>query len=121
MLRRIPTDGTFDQMRPLNRVPWLKSPIYSFDLSAATDRLPIGLQRSLLESAYGEEFANNWQTLLVGRDYKLPSFGELKNLKAKSIVGLPAGVSYTVGQPMGALSSWAMLAMTHHYILHYCA
>jgi hypothetical protein len=28
-------------------------------------------------------------------------------------------VKYAVGQPMGALSSWAMLAITHHYILQY--
>jgi hypothetical protein len=27
---------------------------------------------------------------------------------------------YAVGQPMGALSSWAMLAMTHHLIVQYC-
>jgi hypothetical protein len=24
---------------------------------------------------------------------------------------------YSVGQPMGAYSSWAMLAITHHYIV----
>jgi len=30
-------------------------------------------------------------------------------------------VSYKVGQPMGALSSWAMLAMTHHAIVQYAA
>jgi hypothetical protein len=28
---------------------------------------------------------------------------------------------YAVGQPMGALSSWAMLAITHHMIMQYCA
>jgi hypothetical protein len=26
-------------------------------------------------------------------------------------------VNYAVGQPMGAYSSWAMLALTHHLIL----
>lgn len=34
---------------------------------------------------------------------------------------LPSKVYYAIGQPMGALSSWAMLALTHHYILQFCA
>lgn len=34
---------------------------------------------------------------------------------------LPSSIRYAVGQPMGALSSWAMLALTHHFILQYCA
>lgn len=28
---------------------------------------------------------------------------------------------YAVGQPMGGLSSWAGLAITHHWILQYCS
>jgi hypothetical protein len=34
---------------------------------------------------------------------------------------LPKDVRYAVGQPMGALSSWAMLALTHHVIVQYAA
>lgn len=30
-------------------------------------------------------------------------------------------LNYAVGQPMGALSSWAMLALTHHAIVAFCA
>lgn len=113
-------DGTFDQMKPLKRVPFGERPIYSFDLSAATDRLPIWLQSAILESVYSREFAEAWKTLLVGRYYKTPKPGPFDSYK------LPKGeypneVLYTVGQPMGALSSWAMLAITHHYIVHYCA
>jgi hypothetical protein len=39
-------DGTFDQTAPVENVRknWRGQPIYSFDLSAATDRLPIALQ-----------------------------------------------------------------------------
>lgn len=33
----------------------------------------------------------------------------------------PKEVFYAVGQPMGALSSWAMLAITHHAIVQYSA
>lgn len=28
---------------------------------------------------------------------------------------------YSVGQPMGALSSWGMLALTHHFIVQVAA
>lgn len=31
----------------------------------------------------------------------------------------PGRVRYSVGQPMGALSSWAMLALTHHFIVQW--
>jgi hypothetical protein len=34
---------------------------------------------------------------------------------------LPEAVRYEVGQPMGALSSWAMLALTHHFIVQFAA
>lgn len=29
--------------------------------------------------------------------------------------------SYNAGQPMGAYSSWAMFALSHHIIIQYCA
>ena len=102
-LKKIPMDGTFHQLNPLMRVPWGKVPLYSLDLSSATDRLPIELQKWILSSIFGEEFAQNWENLLVSRKYKLPRVNQ--------------GVKYSVGQPMGALSSWAMLAVTHHFIV----
>lgn len=51
-LGKIKEDGTFDQLGPLKRlfeiVP--DGQVYhSFDLSAATDRLPIGLQHDIIE------------------------------------------------------------------------
>lgn len=30
-------------------------------------------------------------------------------------------LTYSVGQPMGALSSWALLALTHHAIVQFAA
>lgn len=51
LLRRIPMDGTHDQEAPL-RLLIAEAPVgtkfYSFDLSAATDRLPIDIQRDIL-------------------------------------------------------------------------
>lgn len=59
VLRRLPMDGTFDQLNPLKRVPFNQGPIYSFDLSAATDRLPIEIQKSIISCAYGKEFSSS--------------------------------------------------------------
>lgn len=44
--------------------------------------------------------------MLVGRPYHLKSVGELR---------------YAVGQPMGALSSFGMLALSHHFIVQLAA
>lgn len=84
-----------------------------YDLSAATDRLPMALQVSILESVFGQNLAVAWQELLVSRNYVLRS----DDIHVKTSQNL----KYAVGQPMGALSSWAMLAVTHHLILQYCA
>lgn len=105
-------DGTFNQLGPIQRIPRDK-PLYSMDLSSATDRLPIMIQTPLIRQIFNltEREALAWQSLLVSRPYKvsnkdLPSINEVR---------------YSVGQPMGALSSWAMLAMTHHLIVQFAA
>jgi hypothetical protein len=50
-------DGTFDQRSTLKRIPFGKNSLYSLDLSAATDRLPIQLQEMLLAEYFGDEFS----------------------------------------------------------------
>jgi len=110
ILKYLPMDGTFDQLAPIRKYQdWPSA--YSLDLSAATDRLPISLQINLLSSLYGMEFALNWARLLVGRPYSY-------YYKPTDTAGV---VEYAVGQPMGALSSWAMLALTHHAIVQFAA
>lgn len=128
ILRKIPMDGTFDQTRPVERLGWLPSFnrwYYSIDLSAATDRLPVRLQIPLMGHVlkWGGlpepfEAAQEWADLLVKRAYKiaLPPKTEFDLPE-----DLPESVTYSVGQPMGALSSWAMLALTHHAIVHWAA
>jgi hypothetical protein len=49
----------------------------------------------------------------VKRDYLLPLSADKYGLEP----GKP--IRYSVGQPMGALSSWAMLNLCHHLILQY--
>nr|UPW42105.1 MAG: putative RNA dependent RNA polymerase [Inner Mongolia sediment mitovirus 2] len=109
ILKTIPTDGTFDQGAPLDRLLKLKKDgelgdhsFHSYDLSAATDRLPIKLQRDILGYYTGSEIADLWAKLLTDRDWIFQD-------------SIP--IRYSVGQPMGALSSWGMLALTHHYII----
>jgi hypothetical protein len=56
--------------------------------------------------------AQAWSVLLAGRDYYIT---------LKDEYGVPELVPkrYAAGQPMGALSSWAMLALTHHCIVQW--
>lgn len=116
ILSGIPQDGTMDQLRPVRTLLETK-PTYlaSLDLSAATDRLPLWLQKLILTFWLGQYFADAWAALLINRDYSLTI--------PFNVDGLPGRyrVRYAVGQPMGALSSWAMLALTHHFIVQYCA
>jgi len=58
ILKIIPQDGTFNQFEPvktwvLPRVR-LGSPCFSFDLKAATDRLPIDFQKDVLSLVFGQ-------------------------------------------------------------------
>jgi hypothetical protein len=112
-LRHISTDGTFDQMKPVYLSVNKYNCGYSLDLSAATDRLPISIQVKLLSALINKDFAIQWARLLVGRTYYLPGNPKL-GIESQDI-------KYSVGQPMGALSSWAMLAMTHHLIVQVAA
>lgn len=102
-LSNIEQDGTFNQVAPIDRLRSLGfTRFWCYDLSAATDRLPVKLQVLLLEPYLGDR-ASAWANLLVDRDYYCSNVR--KSLR------------YRVGQPMGALSSWAMLALTHHFIV----
>jgi len=108
ILKSIPQDGTFDQLAPVHRlIAYVRasgSPVFSYDLSAATDRLPIAFQIEVLQEI-GVSWALNWAALLVARPWYLKG----------------APVFYSVGQPMGALSSWAMLAISHHLLVQIAA
>jgi hypothetical protein len=100
-LAALPCDGTFDQLAPVNRLVARGGSFSSFDLSAATDRLPLDVQEQVMGFLFGKRFASLWSDLL-----RIPF------LYNSSLV------SYSVGQPMGAYSSWASLAITHHVLLY---
>jgi hypothetical protein len=106
ILKNIPEDGTFNQSGPINKLFFntnilgkLVDPINSVDLSNATDRLPVNLQADILNSLGID--GDLWKALLA-RDYYVPH--------------LDKTVRYAVGQPMGAYSSFNMLALSNHII-----
>lgn len=75
ILKTIPMDGTFNKTGSLNRlVSNYKSGMmkdakfYSYDLSSATDILPISIQEQILSFLLNDEFASEWGTLLTNRD-----------------------------------------------------
>jgi len=113
ILRKIPQDGTFDQnaaVRSASKEMIGAAYVASFDLSAATDRLPVRLQSSILDHVL-PGLGEPWAALLVNREYSIP----------RKYASFGRSVRYAVGQPMGALSSWAMLALTHHFLVQYAA
>jgi hypothetical protein len=54
LLKRVPSDGTFDQLAPVKLLyqKGFKS-FWCYDLSAATDRLPVSLQANILDFMLG--------------------------------------------------------------------
>jgi hypothetical protein len=118
ILRLLPCDGTFDQTKPVRELldkaaKAGRTHFWSYDLSAATDRLPIAIQVLVLGALSLESFASTWAALLTDREYRTPK-------EYATTYGV-SYVKYAVGQPMGAYSSWAMLALTHHALVQFAA
>ncbi|QNS28825.1 RNA-dependent RNA polymerase [Diaporthe rudis mitovirus 1] len=107
LLNNLDCDRTFTQ-DPFHQ--WGKTMgnnFWSLDLSAATDRFPVELQEKLLSVIYGDkEFSTSWRDLLTSRLYEAPNGRLLK---------------YSVGQPMGAYSSWAAFTLSHHLVVKWAA
>jgi hypothetical protein len=140
VLRLIPTDCTFDQQSGVRRAALAAysgvQNFWSFDLSAATDRFPVRLQTELLASIFRDpgayEFAELWRKLLVGRTYAISAEDAKKiangddffmlgpnRIRVKPL--LKKEVRYACGQPMGAYSSWAVFALSHHALVQLAA
>jgi len=108
-LKKQPQDGTYDQGRTADIVKeWTKEgkPLWSYDLTAATDRWPKAHQKVCIETIAGCGWAEVWDELLGINPYS-PIHKKY--------------VKYEVGQPMGAYSSWASLAIAHHILLRQLA
>nr|UJT32089.1 RNA-dependent RNA polymerase [Botrytis cinerea mitovirus 10] len=119
ILRCIPNDGTFDQDASVSRSADKLAKYgvaYSLDLSSATDRLPSRLTAQILQSILSiEGFGDAWLKVMIDRDFCLSSLDQVYALEGEKYI--PQYFRYSVGQPMGGLSSWAGLAITHHWIM----
>jgi len=102
-LGKLPWDGITDQLGPVRAL--LESfpySVVSVDLTAATDRLPVLLQSEILEALNLP--GKHWMDIL-DRIYFYQD----------------TPYKYAVGQPMGAYSSFAMLDLTNHVLMHAAA
>jgi hypothetical protein len=136
ILRVLPGDATFDQ---LGKVKAFQEKGYtyiaSFDLKAATDLIPQQLYLAVLEPFFGpngKRLVKAWLDVLVDREYvtevpykyKYSPSSETRIVKytnPKLISKIRFFVRYTRGQPMGALSSWASMALVHHFLVYVAA
>lgn len=120
LLRVIPNDGTFNQEESIRRSQFKASQAgkaYSFDLTAATDRLPATLTAQIIECIFNKPgMGECWYNLMVDRP-----FGFNPRVAEKLKLDPNTEYRYAVGQPMGGLSSWAGLAITHHWIVQMAA
>jgi len=119
LLRLIPNDGTFNQEESIRRSQFKAiqaGKAFSFDLTAATDRLPAFFTAILIEDIFKKlGMAECWLNIMTARPF---GFNATVAQKLKVSVG---PYRYAVGQPMGGLSSWAGLAITHHWIVQMAA
>jgi len=117
LLKGIKTDATFDQLGRVNEYFQMGlSPHWSFDLKSATDLIPLALYKEVLTPLFlkkngslseARELIELWAKVLTDRDWLLPDGSGF--------------VRYGTGQPMGALSSWASMAMVHHALVQFSA
>jgi len=103
VLKKIPQDCTFDQGGFWSKIKDSED-FYSVDLTAATDRFPMDLLCQVLEAKLPPSYVSHWKDIMVGYPFEFD--GKL--------------LTYAVGNPMGAYSSWASFAVAHHYVVYYC-
>jgi len=113
ILPNLPGDGTMNQGAALQGVLG-HTHYWCYDISSATDNIPRVLYTKLLECLLGPELAQAWEQLLVDREFVLLD----PDSKDRTV---QQRVRYGRGQPMGFLSSWAMLDFVHHAIVQYSA
>lgn len=99
-LKKIPQDFTFDQTGFMSSLSTAEV-FYSIDLTAFTDRFPIRVNKDLLSARIGPERADAWYQVMTQK-FTLQSGEE---------------IHYSVGNPMGAYSSWNSTTLAHHFVV----
>jgi hypothetical protein len=124
VLATLPGDATFNQNAAVTRLTAFGPKFFCYDLTAATDVIPVQVYSRLLQTFVGPAAAKAWAALLVDRDFVLRAGSVPKKLWPDK-VQCPRTIiwkgRYTRGQPMGALSSWGCLALAHHMVVQFAA
>lgn len=117
LLENVEQDATFDQEGRTQAFAQKGfKDLWSYDLKSATDLIPKELYRELLVKYFGsEETSTLWLNILSDR-----TFG-LKDIYGIDGDGEIKFARYSRGQPMGAYSSWAALALVHHALVQFSA
>lgn len=110
VLRRLPSDGTFDQLKPIKRVIGLDF-VASFDLKSATDRWPRHFMTVV--------FCNIWGSRLAAQITEC-CLGAIGVTIGPPVVKRRFVTSCTVGTLLGYYCAWPLFALSHH-ILVWCA
>jgi hypothetical protein len=106
--KELAQDATWDQGSAVEDIrKWTEEgkTLYSYDLTAATDRWPRWHQKLVLEHLVSPEWAVTFDEVLSSVKAYSPEHKR--------------EVTYVVGQPMGSFSSWAALNISHHMIMRY--
>lgn len=107
LIKNLPCDRTFTQ-DPFHNWSENEQSFWSLDLSSATDRFPLELQKRLLCRIFNSnKVAQSWSNILSQKRFFIDDQHDF--------------VSYKTGQPMGTYSSWISFTLTHHLIVYYCA
>lgn len=110
VLRMIPQDGTFHQVRPLDLLVG-EQVCYSFDLKSATDRWPLVFLFKVMCHLFDRSFASS-----VVNSALACNIFEVLFVKRRL-----SSVCFVAGQPLGYLSSWPLFALSHHIKIWWCA
>jgi hypothetical protein len=108
LLFNLSTDATKDQQGGFKRVlrESYNKETYCFDLSGASDRIPLIFQKILLTQIFNKDISDCWSSVIADRKFQTPDGNY---------------ISWMVGQPLGLLSSWPAFAIWHHVFVQYCA
>jgi hypothetical protein len=106
-LKSISTDATRDQNKGFTTLMEESNgkDTYSFDLSSASDRIPAEMQVYRLELMGGKTLGEAWLSVMTDRTFLIKATKQ--------------SVRWSVGQPLGLLSSFPSFALWHHDIIQF--
>jgi len=109
LLDKIPEDCTKDQVSGIKKMLSYKGSkwFYSYDLTSATDRFPVVIQERILGHMFDTNCAEAWRRILTDEPFWFKDAGR--------------SIKWSVGQPLGAKSSWAMFTLSHHLVVRIAA